>query len=691
MIKHYKDGANISILNTEYHRGNYKENDENDYLTIVYKDLDTGLKYKEEIKNPTYEYYIAKPDKRVSYPRMYIDKDDVDKVTCKFKDLEKDIATHLGKRALEFFYDNLRTKNARDNKKLHMEPDIFNSDMNIEDNYRFRFDKKYVNSSYNPTKAFFDIEVDGINAVGDFAQPGECPINAISSIFDKEKQINVFLLRTKGNALIDEFYNTLANKETGPVLMKELKDFLYNAVDAEDNPKYRPLMDFNIVFRFYDEDKEINLISDFFKTVNTFKPDYIMAWNAGFDIPYIIARIEQLGVNPRDIMCHPDFENKVAYYFVDEEHKGDFAERTDFGQISSYTVYLDQLIQFASIRKGRTKFKSYKLDDIGSVIAKVRKLDYKHITTDIKQLPYLDYKTFVFYNIMDTVVQYCIEAVCGDIDYTSMKSIMNNTRQSKVHRQTVYLTNRAIKEFYKLGYIMGNNVNKFNTKPNEKYSGAFVADPMKVSDDNKIKIYGNPIDVVDNAIDSDFSSLYPSIIREFLIMSYNMIGKVEFDNDFADYYLSRSIIPTACKYFNLAGYTELYNEVINFFTHIMKPQYGLKYNSAEEFAFENTPKLINVMEFFGENKVINKTIVDGKVKPELIEPMIFMKKPKEDLINPMEIGLVSHEKLNKIEIGKIDQEYIENKKDPDYDKWKEFRDYATATPNQQFINSKTNL
>ena len=94
-------------------------------------------------------------------------------------------------------------------------------------------------------------------------------------------------------------------------------------------------------------------------------------------------------------------------------------------------------------------------------------------------------------------------------------------------------------------------------------------------------------------------------------MSYNMIGKVEFDNDFADYYLSRSIIPTACKYFNLAGYTELYNEVINFFTHIMKPQYGLKYNSAEEFAFENTPKFINVMEFFGENKVINKTIVDG--------------------------------------------------------------------------------
>ena len=175
-------------------------------------------------------------------------------------------------------------------------------------------------------------------------------------------------------------------------------------------------------------------------------------------------------------------------------------------------------------------------------------------------------------------------------------------------------------------------------------------------------------------------------------LAYDNVDIMELvDNDFADYYLSRSIIPTACKYFNLAGYTELYNEVINFFTHIMKPQYGLKYNSAEEFAFENTPKLINVMEFFGENKVINKTIVDGKVKSELIKPMIFMKKPKEDLINPMEIGLVSPEKLNKIEIGKINQEYIENKKDPDYDKWKEFRDYATATPNQQFINSKTNL
>ena len=698
MLKHYKEGSNVSILNTEYHRGNYAEKDENDYLTIVYKDLDTGLKGKEEITNPTYEYYIAKPDHRTNFPRLYIRQENADMIVCKFKDLEKDIATHIGKEALDTFYTNLKNHNAKANRIFHHYPNIFNSDMNIEDHYRFRFDKLYKNESFKPTKAFFDIEVDGINAVGEFPQPGECPINAISLIFKDEKKLFVFLLKTKGNHLIDDFYNSLSDNIKGPEIYKELKDFIYNAANIAENPKYKSLMDLDIRFFFYDDDKEIDLIADFYKAINTYKPDYALAWNAGFDIPYMIARIQKLGYDPKSIMCHPDFKHKVAYYFVDEEHKADFAERTDFGQISSYTVYMDQLIQFASIRKGRTKFKSYKLDDIGALIAKVRKLDYKHITTDLKQLPYIDYKTFVFYNIMDTVVQYCIETVCEDIEYTSMKSIINNTRQSKVHRQTVYLTNRATKEFYKLGYIIGNNVNNFNPKPDSKFSGAFVADPLKVSDKNKIKIYNHPISVFDNAIDSDFSSLYPSIIREFLIMAYNMIGKVEFDPDFGDYYISQAALSICCKYFNLAGYAELYNEVINYFNTRMIPKYGLKYPSKNRcmdpmifFDKDNIPqskRIINPMTF-DNNLIINKSIIEQK--NNIIEPMTFIKRKEEKLIPPMDINLLIPTDINKIDIGEATHKYIDKCIKPNYEKWEEFRNDAITNLNQQYLRTKSNL
>ena len=161
------------------------------------------------------------------------------------------------------------------------------------------------------------------------------------------------------------------------------------------------------------------------------------------------------------------------------------------------------MIHFASRRKGQNKLHSFTLDFIGEVVAKVRKLDYKHITTNIAELPYKDYKTFVFYNIMDTIVQYCIEAVTQDINYVFSKCNINNTRYSKAHRQTVYLTNRGIKEFEKDGFIMGNNVNKFNEKPTEKFPGAFVADPLKLNGHSKLRIYGRLIEVFDNLDDFD--------------------------------------------------------------------------------------------------------------------------------------------------------------------------------------------
>jgi hypothetical protein len=49
--------------------------------------------------------------------------------------------------------------------------------------------------------------------------------------------------------------------------------------------------------------------------------------------------------------------------------------------------------------------------------------------------------------------------------------LLNNTRYAKAARQTVYLANSGIKNFDKDGFIMGNNVNKFNPKPENKFPG----------------------------------------------------------------------------------------------------------------------------------------------------------------------------------------------------------------------------
>ena len=644
IIKGRKPGSNITIMNTLSWRGTDEKGKFNEYLTIVYKDLDTGLKYCEEKVNPDYEYYIAKPNERVDYNRLFIEEDKTDKIVVAHSDLERDIAVRTGNK--DFFFENVRNGNRAANKKLHTHPDVFNSDMNIEDHYMLRFSRMYKDEPCTISKAFFDIEADTISMMGDFPEPGECPINAISLILQDQQQVYIFLLRNNHNPLIAEFEKQV----NSGMIHKELSDFVIKSVGGpEVAAKYG--INFSYNFLFYDQDKEINLIRDLFVAINTFKPDFALAWNMGFDIPYILARIVKLGYDPRDIVCNKDFNNKIAEYFIDERNYSDFAERGDFANIASYTTFLDQMIHFASRRKGQSKFISFTLDYIGEAVAKVKKLNYKHITTNISELPYKDYKTFVFYNVMDTVVQYCIEYVTGDIEYVFTKSNINCTRYCKVHRQTVYLTNRVTKDIKNSGnFIIGNNCNKFNPKPDVKFPGAFVADPTKLSNHPKMRVRGIVMDCCENAIDLDYASLYPSIIREFNIAPNTQIGLVIIDREFSAIEAARANNTVAgafmedmrsqvwleigTRWFNLATYTELYHEVEEFFRSVMNPVYGTR--------LYNRDGTINPMTFYNDNLIIT--------------PMDFNVLPR------------------------VEDYYME----PDLNKWKGWRENVISNPNQQF-------
>ncbi len=493
MIKGYDKGANISLLNVIYHKPK-KDMETGKYdtgsLDIIFKDLNTGEKKVQHIKDPKYTYYIAKDEFVPEYNKLYIEKEKVYPVECKYRDIKKSIAENTNN--LEWFYDNLSNGNARANDQLFTIPKIFNADMNIEDWYRFQFDKLYKNDVYPISKLYFDIEVDGINQKGDFPELGECPVNAITLVDDRTKSVYTLLLENHNNPLIEEFKKT-------PNIINELKEFIRKSVGGWKNEIRFGLNDFNYKILFYEE--EIQLIHDAFNIINSLKPDFAMAWNIAFDLPYLIERIKRLGYSPEEIICHPDFVEKEAWYYVDTR-ASKFEERGDYSQVSCYTVYVDQLITFASRRKGQRQLSGFKLDYIGEKIAKVRKLDYSHITTNIAMLPYLDYHTFVFYNIMDTIVQKCIESKVKDIDFLFNRCMMSNTRYAKAHRQTVYLINRCTKDFDNMGLVIGCNVNKSNEKVG--FAGAFVADPKNVSDKPKVKINGSPVNLCNNLNDFDY-------------------------------------------------------------------------------------------------------------------------------------------------------------------------------------------
>lgn len=501
IIDGYEKGSDITLMNTMY---SFPQKDPDtgklidDFLILVYKDNETGNKGHQIIWKPNYTFYFTKEGETIpDHPLFFVEKSKVEKVTVPYRQLEKTIAEMTDN--LEFYWGNIQDRNRAENRKLHTDPRVFYSDVNIEDQYRFLFSKEYTNNIGKLHKAFYDIECDTRYMAGTFVESGECPINMISLHDEWYDKTITFILRDKRNPLIAKFEAKVASGEFN---QQTIHDFVEKAVGGYKQSVRLKLDKTQYQLLFFDD--ELDMITAFFQTVHKLDPDFIEGWNSSaFDLQYFIDRIYVLGAEPADIMCNPEWNVRIVKNFIDRRHINEFAERGDYAVISGNPVWMDQMIQWASRRKSKIgSFKSFKLDDIAWETARVHKLDYSDLTTDIAQFPYLDFERFTLYNIIDVVAQKCIEVKSQDLEYIFAKCIMNNTMYRKGHRQTVYLINRMASEFDKQGFIIGNNTNKWNDEP-DKFLGALVGDPMKTNDYSKIKIGGRPIMVADNMMDFD--------------------------------------------------------------------------------------------------------------------------------------------------------------------------------------------
>lgn len=604
LIPSYPLGSDLVILDATYHFPNKQQVEgyngvktvyTPDTMTIVYKDNTTGKKGIEVIENPKYVFYMLKNNiPTPNYDMFFTDMKNLDKITCRYRDINKAIAEKLDQYEGTTKYTDLFKKNVRDgNYKANMEFQksrrVFGSDIPINDFYRMRFAEQYKNTETPVSRAYLDIEVDVKLSPTDFPTNGNCPINAISYFEHDTKRLFTFLLNQKDvNPKSNEFCTTVDNR----AFNEEFKGFLNETLGSE---KVKDFKLENIQTKVLVYDDELTLLKDLFGYINYTKPDFLMVWNMSFDIPFIINRILALGGNPKEIMCihdiSPLYEN--CNYIVDSDHE-DFSTKGDYADITSYTVYLDQLIQFASRRRGGAQYRSYSLDYIGNEMAGVQKLHYENIAANVMELPYNDYRTFVKYNMMDVLVQYCIEFKADDILYVFDKALLNCTEYKKVHRQTIYLSNRATIMFKNFGnYVLGNNLNKFKPKPTVKYEGAYVADPCKFGDKYKDKVNGVPIMRASNAIDFDFTRLYPSITQEYNMAPNTEIGYIKIpvkiyeaenaihnekytrSGQFIEDMTSECDIEFAHRWFNLASFKEAYADIIEYFNTEESPFYRL--------------------------------------------------------------------------------------------------------------------
>jgi DNA polymerase elongation subunit (family B) len=515
------------LLNVIYHPVK-KDRDNHDYLDIIYKDVPTGEKRLKTIEDPEMDIYFTKEEHaNYTYNKAFLPLNETEKVRCKYRYLINTIAKHGGDQWVNFVKDCYNRRNGYEAKNVHKYPYVFGSDYDIENWYRIWYYINYKSDTPKPiTKLYLDIEVDTKDYDG-FPKNGECPINVITIVDEIEMTSYTFFLRNEHNPQIEEFENNI-------------KNFKHELSDKFDEAYGK------INYKFYVYDNEIELVKDVFKLINTVKRDFLLIWNLSFDIPYIIARLNMLGVdNPEEILCHNDFKVKEMYFYKDKKNFK-IANKGDYFKISSYTIFLDQMIVYAGIRKGRSELRSHALSYVAQVEIQDEKLDYSE-ESDLVVLIYTNYKKFIMYNIKDVLLQLGIERKTQDVENIYLRAYATATGYNKIFKPTIFLKNKAYIEYYDDGCIIGNNVNvMYGTQDDllnpdqdtddDKFEGAIVGDP-ELNEHTGIKLFGKRSKYIyDNIADQDFASMYPSIIITYNVGPNTLIGKLIIDKDIANVY-----------------------------------------------------------------------------------------------------------------------------------------------------------
>lgn len=603
---------NSMLLDIQYVKAN-RANNTPDYLYLIWKDMDSGEKYMQAIKEPPVEIYFEKPEFRDHrYNKNYANIETLDKKVVKAKDIIFAIAEDMGDAGKAKLSNCFQTKNYQGLKEFLIYPYVFGADYDVRVWYRYKWMESFDNNRPKIlTKGFLDIEVDTMESTG-FPDPAFDPIDLITFIDITHNKSYTFILvdreckaKNIDGMTYDERVKELERRELYEERHRqeeyyiEHQDELMEKIHEKFDESY-PNMEYSCYF-YKDERK---MLVHLFQLINKLKLDFVGVWNISFDIPYLMNRMEVLGLDPKEVMCHPDFPVKQCYFKKDTIN---FAvkNKSDFFHISSYTIFFDQMILYAAIRKGQSELRSNKLTYIAQREIGDAKLDYSE-EGDLKTLGYKNWLMYLLYNIKDVLLQKGIEERTSDLDTYYVTSYQNITPYESEFKQTVKLRNVQYLFYLRNNLVPGENVNgfmyNFETKEDDdeddedsKFEGALVGNP-KLIDNFGVKMFGKRTNnVFAFNIDFDMSSFYPSTIFAMNIdpstLIFKMIldskqynvrgGKLPFNgitdiqmvddnNDsFAgdvakevmDNFQTRDYISTACKWMNMPSVNDVYNEM----------------------------------------------------------------------------------------------------------------------------------
>lgn len=504
-IKHVK---NKMLIDVQYAKRKGKGDQAiNDYIYMIWRDLDTGEKHMSPIESPTVPIYFEKEESRdYNLNRQWQYKDRLKQKIVKYRDIIPAIAEEAGKQAEDNLRNAYQTHNFGELNNFFRYPYSYGADYDARFFYRyFWFKDDHSEKQTYVTKGFSDIEVDLTNNDNKFPTGGIHAIELITLVDPQSKTSYTFILR--GMQFIPRNIdpeNTIALEKE-----KERKDD-YDEKNRQQDEFLKDLDGFekelhetfdelygSFDYKFYVYDDERKMLTDYFNLVKILKLDFMLFWNMSFDVPYMRDRAIVLGMDPVQLFTHPDFPNREARFIKDNnpKHKA-IKTSSDCFEATGYTVWHCQERLYAQVRKGEPELKSYKLNDIAKKEIDDSKFDYSE-EGNLRKFACHNYRKYVLYNIKDVLLQYGIERRTEDVDNYWSMSYLNCTPYKDVFKQTSVLRNSQYIYYERQNVIPGNNVNKLNFYEKEKQKKELMEiDPDAVDDDDDKKegaLVGNPL------------------------------------------------------------------------------------------------------------------------------------------------------------------------------------------------------
>ena len=535
VLKSYKNGMNIVPLKVLY------DNDYNnkDIMSIVYKDVDTGKKYVENIEEPVYEMYIIKKEYRNDadlnakfcnrYMHDAVVKDLCDVVVCKWRTRAFTAAKILG----------------IDVKDVSYSPYVYNYDISIENWYFSQILKEYpYNKPVAIKSGYIDIETD----ISRTTVMGESPIVCIT-----------YISETTGTV-----YNLAVNNSNykrNDYYLEHMNEFMQDC--KESFSMYNKYIHGDWKYECYVYDTEVAMMQAIWDLIHAIDDDFLGAWNAPFDFVSMVNRTQALGLNMHKTICDNRFAFKKIDIKVDNAIK--VTKRRHAFNISIIPVLACYMTMYGNTHSAESVIPSYKLNEIAERELGDKKVEYKDIYKNITEFLYSDFYTFNKYNIKDVFLMVGINHESHEVDDTFSRTQSYGIQFPEVFSSNNMMQSVLMNDFGDMNLVFGINRNRNNIAATiafsfdedndddyeenamrvvaesqevfdengekKKFAGALVQNPKRMQPTG-YKINNVPAKYIHTwCMDEDLESLYPTIMIAFNMSNKTLIGKIILTND----------------------------------------------------------------------------------------------------------------------------------------------------------------